>query len=149
LNRAAKSVGVLAVLLFIFGCDQFQDTSKTATPAPVPVENKPPATINPELVELFDGVMQRSTAIQLSGDLRPIWIVSGRIRNNSFSELASVSIQINITSRSTSETVDGAVLVVDTDIPSGSVGSFSREVHILPPNGGFDWTYEITKAVPK
>jgi hypothetical protein len=93
--------------------------------------------------------MQRSAAIQLSGDLRPIWIVSGRIRNNSPAEISSVTIEINIVPRTDPLPVDSATLVIETDLPPDAVGSFSREIHILPPKGGWDFTYSVTKALPK
>ena len=93
--------------------------------------------------------MVRSKTFRLDGDLRPFWIVSGRIRNHSALELRNVTFKISINSRATSSEVDTANLAIDTDILPGSIGSFSREIQILPPNGGWDWSYAVIRAVPK
>lgn len=147
MNRTSLCIGSLAVLLLVVGCDQFQDAAKA--PPPAPVANSAPATINPQLIEIFDGEMRKSSAFRLSGDLRPIWIVSGRIRNNSSSELGHVTVRINVTGKATSDQFDGATLKIDTDIPPGSVGSFTRDIQIMPPTVPWAWSYDIVKAVPK
>ena len=133
-------------LLLIAGCGPVQDTAPT--PVPTSTASTSPATINPELIELVDGQMERSKTFRLDGDLRPFWVVSGRIKNESSRELKSVIIRIDVTSRASSQVVDQATLQIDTDIFSGSIGSFRREIQILPPDAGWDWSYEVIKAVP-
>src|ERR1039458_3639688 len=122
-------------LLLIVGCGPVEDTP----PKPVPTNGVSPshATINQQLIEFVDGKMQRRKTFRIDGDLRPFWIVSGRINNYSPVELKSVTIRIDITSKVSSQVVDQATLQIDTDIPSGSIGSFSREIQILPPDTGW------------
>jgi hypothetical protein len=141
-----KQSAILALLLIV-GCGPVEDTP----PKPVPTKEASvsPATINPQLIELVDRKMQRSKTFRLDGDLRPFWIVSGRINNYSPVELKSVTIRIDVTSRASSQVVDQATLQIDTEIPSGSIGSFSREIQILPPDTGWDWSYDVVKVVPK
>ncbi len=124
-----------------------------ATPAPAPVA--PPA-IKPFMIYPFDMTMRRSDAFRIDGDLRPIWIVSGRIRNNSEVEVKSISIRIEVTHKaidklgnSTNGVVDATTLIINMDIPADSVGSFSRTVQLMPPAGSWDWNYDVIKAEPK
>jgi len=145
---------IVAALLFgllsMIGCEPDQPAARQE-PAPVTSPaTAAPALINPELIELTDGSMRRSKTFSVNGDLRPFWLVSGRLKNESSSELKSVTIRITVTSKASSEVIDGATLQIDTDIPSGAVGSFAREIQLMPPDtGGWDWTYDIIKAVPK
>ena len=149
LSRITLKSGFLAaVLVLTFGCDQFRD-APPSSPAQVVNKAPVPVTIDPSSLELFDGEMRKSTAFRLSGDLRPIWIVSGRIRNNSSSEVGSVTIRISINATSTQDQFDGATLAIDTDIPPGSVGSFSREIQIMPPAVPWGWSYDIVKVTAK
>ena len=93
--------------------------------------------------------MERSKSFRIDGDLRPIWIVSGRITNYSPDELKSVTIQIEILKKSDQSSVDQASITVDADIPSVATVGFSREVQLLPPDVPWNWSYFVTKAAPK
>jgi hypothetical protein len=138
---------ITLALLLLTGCGPVQDAPPN--PAPTDVASTSPATINPDLIELVDGRMERSKTFRMDGDLRPFWIVSARIKNDSSLELKSVTFRIDVTSRASTKVVDQAMLQIDTDIPSGSIGSFRREIQILPPSSGWDWSYAVIKAVPK
>jgi hypothetical protein len=141
-----KQSAIFALLLIV-GCGPVEDTP--SKPAPTNEVSASPAAISPRLIELVDAKMERSKTFRLDGDLRPFWVVSGRIKNESSMELKSVTIRIYVNSRASSQVVDQATLQIDTDILSGSVGSFRREIQILPPNTGWDWTYAVVEAVPK
>jgi hypothetical protein len=134
-------------LLFVLGCDQLQDAPKT--PPVVPIKVLPPVTINPDLIDVFDGRVQRSKAFRIDGDLRPIWIVTGRIRNHSDKEIKSVTLRIDITPKSTAQVVDETTLTIDIDILPYAVGSFSRDIQMMPPNTDWDWTYGVINVDPK
>jgi hypothetical protein len=136
--------GILCVLV---ACGPVQDTAPKSIPANT--AKATPTTINPQLIELVDGKMERSKAFRIDGDLRPIWTVSGRIKNWSPWDIKSVTIRIDISSRGSSQVVDQATLQIDADIPSESIGSFSREIQILPPNTAWQWSYEVVNVVPK
>lgn len=134
------------VLLLIAACGPVQDTP----PRPASTVAGPaPAVVDPNSIYLFDGNMERSSAFRLEGDLRPLWIVSGRIRNDSATELKSVTVKISIISSASSNELDTAQLTVDSDIPPGSVVSFKRGVQLLPPSSGWRWSWTVTEAVPK
>jgi hypothetical protein len=134
-------------LLFIAGCGPVED----APPKPVPTNeaSASPAAINPALIALVDGTMERSKTFRIDGDLRPFWIVSGRIENHSDMELERVTFRISINSKASSTAVDTATFVVDTDIPPHSTGSFKREIQILPPSSAWGWSYAVVEAVSK
>ena len=117
--------------------------NQTATKTSVPV------VVDPDLISLSDGNMDRSTAFRIDGDLRPLWIVSGRIRNNSATELRSVILKISIISKASSIELDTAQLTVDADFPPDSAVSFKRTVQLLPPSSGWGWTWSVVKAVPQ
>lgn len=93
--------------------------------------------------------MDRSKAFRLDGDLRPIWVVSGRIRNNSETAVKSVSIAVRIYSKPSLTLMDESILTIDIDIVPHAVGSFSRDVQLLPPNTPWGWGWDIVKAIPK
>jgi hypothetical protein len=148
--RGRGTLGLLAFSLAIFSiaaCDQTQDTPKASPPAPI--ENKAPTSIDLSLIEPFDLKLQRSKAFRMDGDLRPIWIVSGRIRNRSDVEIKSISLSFDISTKSAYALVDTANITIDTDIEPHSVASFSREVQVLPPDSEWTWYWHVTKAVPK
>ncbi len=142
-----KARTCLLALIFVIGCDQYKEAPKPLPPTPA--ISAPPATIDPLLIELVEGNMRRSTAFRIDGDLRPVWTVSGRIRNHSSSELKSVSLKIQIQAKSTADVVDENVLVVDTEIPPGSISSFSRDIQIMPPDIPWAWNYHAVKAIAK
>ena len=147
MNRASVCIGCLAALLLLSGCDMFQDAPKSPPPAAKVIASPP--TVSPFFIDVVEGKLQRSSAFRIDGDLRPVWIVTGRVRNLSDVEIKSFSLKIDILSKPSSDLVDEAILVVDTDILPGAVGSFSREIQILPPKTPWEWTCDPIKAVPK
>ena len=146
-----KVFGAFALVLVFFVWFAYEDQSR----APDPVEKvaAPPAaapvavpTIKPYMIYPFDMTMQRSKVFRTDGDLRPFWLISGRIENNSDVEVKKVSIRIQVTDKATDRVVDTATLVIDIEIPSGSVGSFSRSIQLMPPNGQWGWNYDVINA---
>jgi hypothetical protein len=147
LTRALALLGLSLALLSMLACDQVQEAPKA--PVPATAEIKTPAKIDTDLIGTFDMTMKRSTAFRMDGDLRPIWIVSGRIRNLSDVEVKSVSIRIEIDLKGEPTSVDSTILTVDTEIQPHSVGSFSRSIQLMPPDKAWEWDYNVVKAVAK
>jgi muconolactone delta-isomerase len=148
MSRGFGCLSVLAILISIIGCDQVQDTPKA--PMPAPAMAVVPATIDRDLVKLSDPKIERSKAFRIDGDLRPIWIVSGRIRNLSDIDIKSVSISVRVESRPPHfDLLDESILKIDVDIPAHSIASFSRDVQLLPPSIPWQWAWSVEKAVPK
>jgi hypothetical protein len=146
--RTFSVLGSAIVLLSVvlIGCEDVGKTNSTdsqSVTSSAPTPTKPaPATIPQEQIELFDGSMVRSNERILTGDLRPLWIVSGRIRNHSGEDIAHLRLQIQIFERQNEGNGtlrDVANLDFETDIPAGVVGSFSRQVQLLPPQKAWDW----------
>ena len=151
LRFVCSAIVLLMSLLFI-GCD-YVDKNTNTNPAPQPstppTQAAVPVKIPVQQIELFDASMRRSNQIALSGDLRPYWIVSGHIRNNSGEYLSDLQLRVYIHVRGSTEAQDEANLHIETDISPGSVGSFSREIQILPPQKAWDWSYEVVEARAK
>jgi hypothetical protein len=54
-----------------------------------------------------------------------------------------------ITARGTGTLQDEANLDLEIDIPAGGVGSFSRQVQLLPPQNAWDWDWVVIEARAK
>jgi hypothetical protein len=157
--RTSSILGPIFVLLLVLliGCDDVDKTTSTdpqpvTSSAPATPTTPAPATIPQEQIELFDGSMARSNERILTGDLRPLWIVSGRIRNYSGEDLAHLRLQVHIFERrneGNGTLRDEANLDLETDIPAGGVGSFSRQVQLLPPPKAWDWDWVVVEARTK
>jgi hypothetical protein len=147
-NSCLKSAIPLLVLFSMVGCDQFHDPPNSSPPAPVTVITTP-VTISPFLIDVTEAKIRRSTAFRLDGDLRPVWTVTGRLRNLSSIEIKSVSLKIGIFKKSDSEVVDEAILVIDMDLLPSGIGSFSRDIQILPPESPWGWSCEPIKVIQK
>ena len=80
----------------------------------------------------------------MTGDLRPIFVASGRIWNRSTEELQELTIRFPITAGD--DRLDEPTLHLKLSILPDGVGTFSREVHFMPPSGKWDWSYEIVDA---
>jgi hypothetical protein len=144
----------LLMVLVLVGCDESlrpatkQPEPVTATPSsPKPTE---PLPIAVDEIELFDGMAHPSEERALTGDLRPVWIVSGRIRNSSSKELGGLRVRFFVTARGKPEEIeDETILDFPTDILPSSVGSFSRKIQLLPPRGAYDWDWKVIDAYQK
>jgi len=152
-KTSLKVFGTLALVLVFFVWFQYENQPRAPEPNPVEKVVAPPAaaTVAPPAIKSymiypFDMTMRRSSAFRIDGDLRPIWNISGRIRNNSDVEVKSISIRIQVTEKATEKVVDAAMLVIDTDIPPDSVSSFSRTVQLMPPDTQWNWNYDVVKA---
>lgn len=131
-----------ASLLFANGCNRVPDQDKTPAAQDTTKASQLTTAIEPYRIDLFDMVMARSRAYKVSGDLRPIWIVSGRLRNNTALAIGHVRLHISLIDKRTNSEVDGSDLDLVTNIRPWSVGSFSQEVQVLPPNKPWYWKSE-------
>jgi hypothetical protein len=91
-----------------------------------------------------------STSIVLNGDLRPRWIVSGRIKNNYHSDLNSVRVRLTAypKDKSRHDVLDTAEFGIE-DIPTGQAKAFRREVPLLVSPGTFRFAWTILSATAK
>lgn len=143
---------LVVCVVFAMGCEPAQSPKKQP-PTPEQQAVFKAAVESMRLkssIFIEDGVLHRSSTRSLSGDLRPFWTVSGRLKNISLTDVQSVTLRIEI-HKGTYEgaVVDSADLVIDSLIPAGAMTSFSRDIQIMPPDGNWEWNYLVMKAVPK
>lgn len=92
-------------------------------------------------VQLFDGTIRRESAIPMSGDRRPLWLVEGRIYNTSARDITHLSLRVIMTDTKQSQ-IDGTTIDLKINIPAGEVRGFSQEIQFLPPAHGADWNWD-------
>jgi len=80
----------------------------------------------------------------VTGDLRPFWRISGRVRNNCPRELTDVTFSIVVVKKKTYEQLDTSELTVKGTIPPYSTRGIEENVHlrIAVP----DWEWNITPS---
>lgn len=140
-------VGVCLMLLAqslssLVGCKPQHSSTKEVAQPSQPIKEEPKYLL-PDSVELQDMVMTRSGAQIISGkDLRPVYIIEGRIKNNSPRDITAVSIRVSVRKGDTE--VDGTDLRIESLVPGGAVRSFRRQIQVMPPKSGMNWAYEVT-----
>lgn len=97
----------------------------------------PKPFIYPYDLELSDLWIRPSANIPVTGDLRPLWRVHGRISNRSHYSATRVKLEVQIWTET--EMVDSAVLEIKAEILPGATRSFEQEVHLAPPKGKWEW----------
>lgn len=146
----AAAVASLVVMIALTGCQSGSPAEQglakpAATPATPPVPE-----ISPSDIEVFDARMWPSEARIISspkGDMRPLYRVAGRIRNNSGIEIGEVKLRISVRDRSETE-VDGADISLTIPIPPGSTRAFDKQIQVLPPPN-WTWAYEVVSVFPR
>ena len=142
--KTAARIVAFALLLSLTGCEP---SSTPVVPAPAP---HPQALAHPNTqLILFDAAMVRSRSRMLEGDLRPIWVVSGRLENHTQYFIDEVWVEVTLYNTQTGEQADSSVIKMDhlRLPPNNSVVAFSRSIQILPPSVGWGWHYEIIQAL--
>lgn len=112
---------------------------------------------------LEDGGLVQSGQVPETGDLRPIWILSGRIVNTSAVDIAAFKVRVSVCTGplpkgtllglaqwcgaekngSVWEVVDDAPVEVDVLVPAYSVRSFRQDVRLTAPNAKWQWSWEL------
>ena len=142
--KTAARIVAFALLLSLTGCEP---SSTPVVPAPAP---HPQALAHPNTqLILFDAAMVRSRSRMLEGDLRPIWVVSGRLENHTQYYIDEVWVEVTLYNTQTGKQADSSVIKMDhlRLPPNNSVVAFSRSIQILPPSAGWGWHYEIIHAL--
>jgi hypothetical protein len=108
-------------------------------------------TILPSKIQVLDDASMSTRAQRIvaspKGDMRPIYRVVGRMRNDSPVEIVKVHLRISILDQSRTE-VDGADIALGIDIPPGATRAFDQEIQVLPPPK-WTWNCEVISATPK
>jgi hypothetical protein len=163
--KLAILAGLVAVLgyLYLEENGSIAHTSETAVSAqkrnqqpqsmtqPMPVAKAEGEQINLDGIELSDLEMRPLAARAITGDVRPFYLVSGRIQNSTGKTLRSVTIRIFVQTTGSPiqanprynkdwQNFDEADVHVDGPIHDG-VRGFSQQIQVLPPRGKA-WTFE-------
>jgi hypothetical protein len=117
----------IAVSLLGGGCDSQPAAPRPSTVAAAPA--KP--TVAPSQLGFSDLVMQKSPKFSISGDLRPFYVVSGRIQNNSRYTVTAVRLFVQVWTANRKQ--DTAVLNLKTDILPSEAQTFQQGIQLLPP----------------
>ncbi len=166
-SRRGLKLAILAVLVAVLGYlglreqDWIPHTSVTTITAQQPhqqqstTQSVPPPKGEDQAhldnIDLYDLEMKPVTTRAITGDVRPFYLVSGRIENRTGKALTSVTIRIFVQSiGSPAETnphynkdwqsYDEADVHVDGPIHDGTKG-FSQQIQVLPPRGK-PWAFE-------
>src|SRR5690349_8672259 len=110
------------------GCDSTQPAEQSSHKLPTTeVQVSTPKTremTKDELDKCFGetpGTLQRSAAHPVSGDLRPFWIITGRVQNVCDYDLGRVTVRVWVYRRGHPEEILDTADVVINDVPAKSV----------------------------
>jgi hypothetical protein len=146
-NPFALAVLLALFIAFLPSCDSISSPPQLVNAAPA---SSAPSTreLTKEQVEkcMFEGDTQTltpSSIFRTSGDIRPFWIATGKIRNQCDYDLTAVDIRITVHKKgSTTDVLDTADFTVE-DVPANSVRAYRREVQLMiERQQPFDFFYE-------
>jgi hypothetical protein len=146
-NPFALAVLLVLFIAFLPSCD-----SISSPPQPA---NAAPASSTPSIRELtkeqiekcmFEGnneTLTPSPIFRTSGDVRPFWVVAGKIQNECDYDLKAVNIRITVYKKGdVADVLDTADLAVE-DVPAHSVRAYQRNVQLMvEKQQPFDFFYE-------
>jgi hypothetical protein len=137
---------MIVVLLPLFGCDQNKlIPQKTAVVPQTPTDRE----LSPEEIKIrLEGgtdTIEPSSSRTVSGDLRPLWIVTGKVRNATSPTVKTVKIRIIAYDSKTHDALDTADIEVD-DIQPQTTKAFRREVPLMIHWGKFYFYDELVSA---
>jgi len=154
--RRLLSACIVLALLPLPDCDDFSKEAKTGAPPVVKVEPAPThreltaTEISTYVSDSGEWTLEPSKTFRVEGDLRPFWIVTGRITNSAGYDIGSVRVRLTAYDKSAAENT-----VLDTadfdvqDIPSLGTKAFRRDVQLMIHRGHFRWNYEFLTASVK
>jgi len=130
-------MGALIIFPFVVvlaACDPILSPQRAATPT------QPPAPTVHELTKdqiracIYEGgnqTLEPSPIFATSGDMRPVWIVTGKVENRCEYALKSVKIRITAYNKANrADILDTADLTVD-DVPARSVRAYKRDIQLI------------------
>jgi hypothetical protein len=133
-NRTTAWAWLLIVFVLGIVLYRWDDSRKQVRPTEGASTNMtlaPKASLSPSLLsapasqlDLFDLTMAKSSAYRLSGDLRPIYIVSRNIKNLTEFTIKDAEIQVRILRKTDGLEIDSNRFVVSTTIPPAETISF-------------------------
>lgn len=80
-----------------------------------------------------------SAVVPMTGDLRPLWRVSGRVRNRCPNQFSDVTYLIHIYRKNTIEELDSTELIISGTIEPDSTRGFEQTVHLRINEPKWEW----------
>jgi hypothetical protein len=77
-----------------------------------------------------------------TADLRPVWVVSGRVRNVCQTDLSDLSFRIEVSRKKTGELLDTAEILLKGTAFASTTRGFVQNVQLRIPSP--DWTWDMT-----
>ena len=74
-----------------------------------------------------------------SGDLRPVWTISGRVRNSCPSDFSDLILRVEAFRKNTDEQLDSAEVVLHGTTSAFSTRGFVQNVQLRIPRPDYDW----------
>lgn len=135
----------MLLMVLLAGCEPPAQPTAAAKLEPALIKRALTAEEIKKCLDAEDVALEPSQDRIISGDLRPRWIVSGRITSGYWNDLKSVKVLITAIDKTTFAVLDTAEFEVD-DVPSESAKGFRREIPLMVRPGKFDFTYEFPSA---
>jgi hypothetical protein len=142
--KAVLRIVAFGLILPWIGC---VPNKKPETPEPAP---HPQALFHSDTqIRLFDTNVVRSKDEMHKDDLRPVWIVSGRLENHTQYFIDEVWIAVTFYNTRTGKDADSSVIKMEhlRLPPNNAVVAFSRSTQMLPPSTDWGWRCEIIQAL--
>jgi hypothetical protein len=143
--RVSLFKAAIPFVWLLSGCE-FGQTPAPVNPQPsvVPTPALPKPSVSVDQLTISDLKLRKSTSIPVTGDLRPLWRVHGRVLNKSAYTVKSMRLLVQLWTKQ--EFSDSAVFTLKTEIPPGAVRSFEQEIHLSPPAAAWDWDCQISSV---
>jgi len=138
----------LATTLVISGCDfvQREPTKHSGTQRPQEKrqEFESQAAVASVLATclfvLPDTTLSATVEVPMGGDLRPIWRVSGRVRNICPREMTNVTFLIQVLKKSDAEQLDTAEFTLNGSIAPNATRGIEENVRLRMATKGWTWS---------
>ena len=152
MNKLALS---LLLVLPMYGCDAGGRTEQSSKAPARKIDVKSQESDGREnvtsviqscLVFLPDTTLSRSSSVPITGDLRPLWRVSGRVRNNCQREISDITFFIVAYKKDSFEQLDASELTLKGTIAAASTRGIEENVHLRIAVRDWGWNIYPTNG---
>ena len=141
MSRHALWSLVLVVLSTLTGCAPDPPPASPVQPAQSVDATSAVHELNAAKIQQYlaggTETIEPSAGAVVNGDIRPFWIVIGRIKNNYSQDISTARIRVTAYNKKTNEVLDTARFEVD-DIPKDSTRAFRHQFQLMVQWNKFD-----------
>ena len=83
--------------------------------------------------------LAKSSVVPVTGDLRPFWRVSGRVRNNCQRDISDVTFIVVVNKKDTNEQLDTSELILKGTTAANTTRGLEQDVHLRIAGREWDW----------